>query len=110
MAMDLLRAVCRRASDCPLSRGSVNHDEGEISCTAESKLRHSLLKYFSHENFKPGQLESTMAAIHGKDVFVRMATGGRKSLCVFLPPLAVSDTAMGIVISPLNGLMDQQVC
>ena len=50
-----------------------------------------------------------MAAIHGKDVFVRMPTSGGKSLCVFLTPLAVSDTAMGIVISPLNGLMDQQV-
>ena len=51
-----------------------------------------------------------MAAIHGIDVLVHIPTGGGKSLCVFLTPLAVSDTAMGIVISPLNGLIDQQVC
>lgn len=31
------------------------------------------------------------------------------ALCIFLPPLAVSDTAMGIVITPLVGMMDQQV-
>jgi ATP-dependent helicase YprA (DUF1998 family) len=42
-------------------------------------------------------------------VFVRMATGSGKSLCMFLVPLAVSDSGMGIVISPLNALMDQQV-
>ena len=37
-------------------------------------------------------------------VFVRMAT---KSMCIFLPPLAVSERAMGVVIIPLNTL--QQV-
>ena len=28
---------------------------------------------------------------------------------MFLVPLAVSDSGMGVVISPLNALMDQQV-
>lgn len=28
---------------------------------------------------------------------------------MFLAPLAISSTAMAIVISPLNGLMDEQV-
>ena len=50
-----------------------------------------------------------MALLHGNDVFVRMATGAGKSLCMFLAPLAVSECAMGVIISPLNGLMDQQV-
>ena len=49
--------------------------------------------------------------VHGKDVFVRLAaTGSGKSLCMLLAPLAISDIAMAVVISPLNGLMDEQVC
>ena len=35
--------------------------------------------------------------------------GSGKSPCMFLVPLAVSDSGMGVVISPLNALMDQQV-
>ena len=39
-----------------------------------------------------------------------MATGSDKSLCMFLGHLAISESAIGMVISPLNGLMEQQVC
>ena len=28
---------------------------------------------------------------------------------MLLPPLAMSESAMGVVVSPLNGLMDEQV-
>ena len=35
--------------------------------------------------------------------------GSGKSICMYLPPLAYSDVGMGVVISPLNALMDQQV-
>ena len=51
------------------------------------------------------------AASHSweKDVFARMATGAGKSLCMFLAPLAISESAACIVISPLSALMDQQV-
>ena len=38
-----------------------------------------------------------------------MPTDGGKSLCMYLVPLAVSDKAIGIVVSPLVSLMDQQV-
>lgn len=47
--------------------------------------------------------------LHCKDVFVRMATGSGKSLCMFVPPMAVSHDSMAVIISPLNALMDQQV-
>lgn len=56
--------------------------------------------------FLPGLL----ALLHGRDVFVRMATGSGKSLCMFLAPLALAESAIGVVISPLNALMEQQVC
>ena len=40
---------------------------------------------------------------------MRMATGAGKSLCMFMVPLAYSDSAIGVIISPLNSLMDEQV-
>ena len=66
-------------------------------------------KYYKHDDFTPGQLESLLPIVHGKDVFVRLTTGSGQSLWMFLVPLAVSDTAMAVIISPLNGLMDEQV-
>lgn len=80
-----------------------------IQCTAKDRLKKALFTYFKHSEFRPGQLESTLPAIHGRDVFVRMATGSGKSLCMFLVPLALNNVAMGIIISPLNALMNQQV-
>ena len=47
--------------------------------------------------------------MHGRDVFVHMATGSGKSVCMFLGPLALSDSAIGLVIRPLSALMEQQV-
>ena len=55
------------------------------------------------------QLEAVLPVLHGHDVFVRMATGAVKSLCMFLAPLAAQENGIGVVISPLNGLMDEQV-
>ena len=78
-------------------------------CTAKDRLKETLYSYFKFSEFRPGQLESTLPALHGQDVFVRMATGSGKSLCMFLVPLTIDDRAMGVVISPLNALMDQQV-
>lgn len=50
-----------------------------------------------------------MPLVHGRDVFTRMATGAGKSLCMYLAPLALGESAVGVVISPLNALMEQQV-
>lgn len=80
-----------------------------VCCTATDRLKQVLYTCFKHTEFRPGQVESALPAMHGQDVFVRMATGSGKSLCMFLVPLAINDSAMGIVISPLNALMDQQV-
>ena len=80
-----------------------------VPCAAKERLREALNRYFKHAEFRPGQLESTLPALHRQDVFVRMATGSGKSLCMFLVPLSCSNTAMGIIISPLKALMEQQV-
>ena len=50
-----------------------------------------------------------LPVFHGHDVFVRMATGAGKSLCMFLAPLVARENGIGVVISPLNGRMDEQV-
>ena len=63
---------------------------------------------FHHDSLRPGQQEAMLPVMHGHDVLVKMPTGGGKTMCMFVPPLATSDTAMGLVISPLVALMEQQ--
>ena len=38
-----------------------------------------------------------------------MATGSGKSMCMYLPPLVYGKSAVAIIISPLIGLMEEQV-
>ena len=76
---------------------------------ARSKLEGALRSTFQHTSFRPGQLEALLSVSHGKDVFVHMPTGGGKSLCMFLVPISIGCGAVGIVISPLVGLIEQQV-
>ena len=94
--------------DCLCSCGVVP-DEAVASCAALSSLKLTLATVFGFQSFRPGQLESVLPALHGKDVFVRMATGAGKSVAMFIVPLAYSSMAVGVIISPLNSLMDEQV-
>ena len=71
-----------RCSHC-----EVTNSERSVSCTARDRLKGALHTYFKYTEFRPGQVEST---VPGRDVFVRMATGSGKSLCMFLVLLAVS--------------------
>ena len=75
-------------------------------CEARPKLVAALGKYFSH---RPGQVEAMLPLMHGKDVFARMATGAGKSLCMYLPTLAMGASSCGVIISRLNALMEEQV-
>ena len=74
-----------------------------------SKVATCQQSYFHQTSFRPGQLEAMLSVMHEEDVLVKMPTGGGKTMCMFVPPLATSDTAMGLVISPLIALMEQQV-
>ena len=78
-------------------------------CAAEAKLKSVLNTTFHFTQFLAGQLEALLAIAHKKDVFVHMRTGGGKSLCMYGVPLAIGGEAMGVIISPLVGLMEQQV-
>ena len=72
-----------------------------------NKLQETLQKYFSYSSFREGQLEALLPLLHGRHVFVHMATG---SMCMFLGPLALHECAIGMIVSPLNELMEQQLC
>ena len=99
--------VCK--SECPLSRGlSVSDTSVQSECCVFDKIHHELCR-FGFSSFRPGQLDAVLSIMHGNDVFVRMATGCGKSLCMFLPPLVYGERAVAVIISPLVGLMDEQV-
>ena len=99
------KRLCR--PDCQCSTTASNGDS--TTCIALERAYRTLQSVFQHSIFRPGQLESVLPALHGRDVFVRMANGAGKSLAMFLVPLAYSDMAVGAIISPLVSLMDEQV-
>ena len=101
--MSMRWKYCKKT--CPSSSGFV---EGS-RCDAAAKLAAALQKFFKFDNFRPGQRQALLPLMHKKDVFLRMATGAGKSRCMFLAPLSLNDVAVGLVINPLHGLMEQQV-
>ena len=52
-----------------------------------------MTKYFGFSSFRTGK-QAASSALHGRDVFVRVATGGGKSLSMFLVPLTYSNEAV----------------
>uniref|UniRef100_H2ZWI5 DNA 3'-5' helicase n=1 Tax=Latimeria chalumnae TaxID=7897 RepID=H2ZWI5_LATCH len=73
-----------------------------------SKHIRCLKKYFGHPNFKPVQWKVVYSVLQERrDNLVVMATGYGKSLCYQFPP--VYTRGIGIVISPLISLMEDQV-
>jgi ATP-dependent DNA helicase RecQ len=66
-----------------------------------------LKSFFGFDEFKGEQRNSINSILQGHDTFIRMPTGGGKSLCYQLPGIQLGGIA--IIISPLIALMKNQV-
>ncbi|KXV55441.1 ATP-dependent DNA helicase RecQ [Acetobacter tropicalis] len=66
-----------------------------------------LQSVFGYPDFRSLQAQAVTGIMDGQDTLVLMPTGGGKSICYQIP--ALCRAGMGLVVSPLIALMDDQV-
>ncbi|MFD6067542.1 DNA helicase RecQ [Amycolatopsis lurida] len=79
----------------------------DIGTSEVSEARETLNRVFGYDDFRGDQHAIVEHVIAGGDALVLMPTGGGKSLCYQIPALV--RPGVGVVISPLIALMQDQV-
>ncbi|MFM8817694.1 MAG: DEAD/DEAH box helicase, partial [Phycisphaerales bacterium] len=78
----------------------------------DSLVMEDVRRVWGFDALRPLQAEAIAAGIAGRDSLVVMPTGGGKSLCYQVPPLAAArrgDARIDVCVSPLIALMKDQV-
>lgn len=81
----------------------IDAEQEKMDITPKAVLKH----VFGYEDFRGLQQQAIDFVMQGQDVLLLMPTGGGKSICYQIPSLC--RPGMGLVISPLIALMDDQV-
>lgn len=85
-----------------------SHSQGEPQSDGSLQVAQQVLQQtFGYDRFRQPQDQVVQTLINGGDALVLMPTGGGKSLCYQIPSLV--RPGVGIVVSPLIALMQDQV-
>lgn len=105
-----LPASKRSSASTPKAAATTSNDAtNSEECAAESPLHASLIKYFGHSTFRPGQEWAIRRTLAHKRTLLVAPTGQGKSLCYALPSVVMPKEGICLVVSPLISLMHDQL-
>ncbi len=97
-------ALSPHIADTSLQRSSRDRNADDVQNLGPMEI---LNRFFGYDTFRPMQLDIIETVADGRDAFVLMPTGSGKSICYQIP--AMMRPGVGVVISPLIALMQDQV-